>query len=104
MSKGWGSTQRNIINTLSRYPHLSISELGSRIYRVELPSASQYASISRALKTLAKAGVVEKSGLHSEQGHHCWALTGARLRTHAARATALKKVRRLMLALASEPH
>lgn len=98
VSKGWGNIQKTIVTSLSRYPHQSISELGCKVYDVEIPSASQYAAISRALNKLAAAGVVEKSGLHSEKGHQCWTLTGARLANKAARAKAQKKPR-LQLAL-----
>lgn len=72
---GIGKIQLAILTEMRRYQraeHLRVRDLVERIYKTKEPTATQYVSVARAVRSLEKRGDVEVSPLPGMRGEKCW--------------------------------
>lgn len=80
MSRGPGTIQRKVVAKLAIYPYLDVKNLTQLIffqsYRQERQKSvltrAQINSIHRAVKLLAKRGIVKPAKKISDEGAPCW--------------------------------
>lgn len=55
-----------------RAEHLRVRDLVQRIYKTAEPTAAQYVSVARAVRSLEKRGDIEVSPHPGMRGEKCW--------------------------------